>query len=127
MYKDKNGKISMGPLWDFDWGFGYTGSGNNYFKSPTGRNNIHPFFQRLFTDPAFRTKYKERWNNKYNDIYSITEFIGNMADKLNKSQKTNYRVWQWQDGGVNYAQEISELKLWLQTRINYLNTEINKY
>ncbi|KAA6323383.1 hypothetical protein EZS27_027170, partial [termite gut metagenome] len=33
LYKKKEGKIQMGPLWDFDWGFGSGGDNQDYFHS----------------------------------------------------------------------------------------------
>jgi spore coat protein CotH len=127
MYKDKdNAKIGMGPLWDFDWAFGYSGSGRAYFNTPKTRSSRHAFFQRFYDDPVFRETYKERWNNNYSNIIAITSFIDGMASELYRSQQANYRVWQWRDG-LNYQQEIAKMKAWLTQRITYLNGEINKY
>ncbi|MDR1308164.1 MAG: CotH kinase family protein [Treponema sp.] len=125
MYKDKDGKINMGPLWDFDWGYGYSGRGNKYFIQTDYRNEIHPFFNRLFDDPDFRTDYKTHWNANYSSIADIPNFIDEMAQKLELSQRTNYKVWQWSDG-INYAHQIQRMKTWWNRRIVYLNNEINK-
>jgi spore coat protein CotH len=127
MYKDKDdAKISMGPLWDFDWAFGYSGSGRAYFKSPETRSGRHAFFQRFFDDPSFCAEYKKHWNDNYSKIAAITSFIEEMAIKLDRSQQANYRVWQWRDG-LNYQREIAKMKAWLTQRIAYLHREINKY
>jgi hypothetical protein len=129
MYKDKDAKISMGPLWDFDWAFGYSGSGHAYFQinTPKTRSSRHPFFQRFYDDPDFCKEYKKHWNDNYHsNITTITKFIDAMAKKLDKSQDANYRVWQWRDG-LYYRQEIAAMKTWLNQRIAYLHAEINKY
>jgi hypothetical protein len=127
MYKDKdNAKISMGPLWDFDWAFGYSGSGRAYFNAPKTRSGRHAFFQRLYDDPEFLAAYKEHWNNNYSDIIAIITFIDGMASELYASQQANYRVWQWSDG-LDYQQEIMKMKTWLTQRITYLDGEIDKY
>jgi hypothetical protein len=86
MYKDKDAtdKISMGPLWDFDWAFGYTGVGHTYFTNPetrlfqqgyTGSTIGTRFFGRFLDDPVFCAQYKERWNNHDADMNSIGVFI----------------------------------------------------
>ncbi|MDR1319259.1 MAG: CotH kinase family protein [Treponema sp.] len=125
MYKDKgSAKIGMGPLWDFDWAFGYTDDRNIYFIDPEKRNQIHPFFKRFFDDPAFRELYKERWNSHYTEVAGMESFIGNMATRLDKSQKANYAVWKWYTR-VNYTSEITKMKAYWHTRVAYLNTEIN--
>ncbi|GHV82338.1 hypothetical protein AGMMS49991_08960 [Spirochaetia bacterium] len=133
MYKDKGGKISMGPLWDFDWDFGYSLNGSNrvYFNWPKERlfpggtpsNTIH-FFDRFFEDPVFRTQYKAHWNANYAKITGMTAFIDEMASLLAESQSCNSE--KWGDASVDYAGEITKMKNWWTTRVGYLNTEINR-
>jgi spore coat protein CotH len=126
MYKDKgSAKISMGPLWDFDWAFGYTGSGHAYFSNPNSRSGKHAFFQRFFEDPAFTSAFKARWNEKYAEIAGISSFIDEQAEKLKKSQVENFKIW-W-PGDINYDAEIQGMKSWWTARVAYLHDEINKY
>jgi spore coat protein CotH len=127
MYKDKDpAKISMSPLWDFDWAFGYSGSGRAYFiNAPKLRSGWHAFFQRFYDDPVFLEEYKEHWNDNYSNIIAILSFIDEMAAKLDKSLQANYRVWQWNDG-LNYQRAIARMKAWLTQRIEYLHGEINR-
>ncbi|MDR3333839.1 MAG: CotH kinase family protein [Treponema sp.] len=129
MHKDKDGKIFMGPLWDFDSGFSYSGGGTNvYFESSRYRIRQHPFFKRLFDDPVFTVRYKELWNQYYGDgtILGMTAFIDATAAKVDASQKANFTVWKWLNK-PNYENEISKLKQWWQDRIEYLDGEINEY
>jgi hypothetical protein len=127
MYKDKgNAKISMGPLWDFDWAFGYSGSGHVYFTNSSGRSGKHAFFQRFFADSVFTAQFKDHWNTKYAEIAGMTAFIDEQAEKLKKSQVENFKIW-WANDNINYNQEIKKMKEWWSARIAYLNTEINKY
>jgi hypothetical protein len=134
MYKDSSAdsKIKMGPLWDFDCGFGYGSDDETFFIKYTGRipdlNRSGParqFYRKLFEDPVFCTKYKERWNEKYADINGILTFVDEMANRLNRSKKSNYAVWNYRN--VNYSFEIIKMKSWLSNRIAYLDAEINKY
>jgi hypothetical protein len=76
--------------------------------------------------PKCRKSQKERWNEKYVDINGMLIFIDTMANTLNKSQTTNYTVWQFSNS-VNYGTEITNMKMWLRNRIEYLNEEINRY
>jgi spore coat protein CotH len=131
MYKDKNkdgkdGKICLGPLWDFDGAFCYEGNGGNvYFTSSNYHISMHPFFKRFFEDPAFVARYKEIWNENYNNIHSIERFIEETAQELEASQMANFTVWRWLNA-TNYANEISKMKAWWNARVEYLNTEINR-
>jgi hypothetical protein len=127
MYKDKeDATICMGPLWDFDWAFGYSGSEHTYFISSTGKSSKHTFFQRFFADPVFTAQFKAHWNAKYAEIASMTAFIDAQAEKLKKSQAENFKLW-WVNDNIDYNQEIEKMMEWWSARIVYLNTEINKY
>jgi spore coat protein CotH len=127
MHKDKDGKIFMGPLWDFDSGFSYSGGGQNvYFESSDYRISLHPFFKKFFDDPVFTARYKEIWNENINEIRGIEYFIDETAAKLEASQGANFTVWRWLNK-PEYATEIAKLKQWWRNRIEYLNGEINKY
>jgi spore coat protein CotH len=124
-------KIRLGPLWDFDFGFDfnegfYFNDASGMFYNSTFQNGQgKPFFDRFFEDPSFRTKYKERWNEKYSDIAGMEIFIDQMAALLDKSQQADRKVWWWKKGYPE--KEIERMKDWWRRRITYLNTEINSF
>jgi hypothetical protein len=129
MYCDKapDTLVSIGPVWDFDWAFGYTGSGRDYFTGATGRpyREWHPFFRRFFDDPVFRIQYRARWNEMYPDIIAVENFIDEMAAVLDKSQKENFILWG--NDQVDYAAEIGRMKSWWREHVASLHIEINRY
>ena len=127
LYRDKGGKIKWGPLWDFDWAYGLREVFSISFSDlndPKIRMTGGGFFSRFYDDPAFITKYKARWNEKYNDIAAIWAFITTMQYKLSASAQLNARRWY---GNVNYNYEVEKLRIWWDQRVVYLNEEINKY
>jgi spore coat protein CotH len=131
LYQDRDSGMSLGPLWDFDYGFDY--NKGKYFANTEGMfcNTIfregagQKFFGRFFEDPIFRKAYKERWNTIYPEIISIEAFIDQMAAHLEKSRRANDTVWWWNK--VDYPKEIARLKEWWRNRISYLNGEINTF
>jgi spore coat protein CotH len=133
LYRDgkKDSRIGLGPLWDFDWGFDYADS--RYFVNTAGMfyNTVfregpgQRFFSRFFDDPGFRTAYKNRWNEKYQEIIDMEQFIDEMVVLLGKSQEANSKVWWWKK--VDYAKEIERMKQWWKDRTAYLHTEINTF
>jgi hypothetical protein len=133
LYRDgkADSRICLGPLWDFDWGFDY--NDGEYFNDITGmyyntafRNEAgRTFFARFFEDPFFRTRYKERWNEKYAGIAGMEAFISQMAVLLEKSARVNSKVWWWKK--VDYPAEIERMKTWWKNRVEYLNEEINRF
>jgi hypothetical protein len=134
-YKDVNGKLGMGPIWDFDIGAGnvnYSDAAN-----PTGwwvQNSV--WFHQLFQDPAFRQKVKARWNAiKNKELVAAMNSIDTTAANLNLSQQQNFIKWPILNVnvGVNqfvlgtYPAEVAELKKWLNTRIAWMDGQISAY
>lgn len=134
-YDPTDGKIHMGPCWDYD-----TGAGNNtlYCKIDEFHLNNHAtWFCRLWKDDNFKQKVKARWNEKYADLYASLGMIENWADDLNVS--VDYNFIKWPVLGVEleitaldyserttYKSELDYMKDWLQQRATWINTEINK-
>ncbi len=126
-YKEKNKKISMGPLWDFSFAYTDVFSGFEvpYFSSYSFRLSRawHRFFNRFFEDPIFLVTYKERWNEKYDEIVAVSEFIDNTGTALNGSVVQNFSLW---NPSNNYMQQITDMKHWWSNRCAWLHTELNK-
>ena len=135
MYKDKGGLINMGPLWDFDCGYGYNYN-YTHFANPRARTPICSFFARFFNDPVFILKYKERWNEKYNDIVSMPMFMDEMAAMLEKSAEHNFKTWWYRTytpwinshpyEANNFLNSVALLKNYYNAHVAFLNSEINK-
>lgn len=123
MYRDAAGKFGMGPLWDFDWGFGYTGSGFQYFAGADAMIGKHAFFNRFFEDPQFIALYKARWNDMYEQIADMPRFIAESANHLRKSQEQNFRRWP-EARNNGFAQEVGDLQDWWHRRVDFLNSAI---
>ena len=136
--EDKCGKISMGPLWDFDIAFGWDLTTWNtlkhtYFRESSIRirNPLHGFFRRLFEDPVFLLTYKERWNEKYEKISDVSDFINEIGVKLATAAARDAERWSvdggyWEDYPSDYLGEIARMTNWWNSRIDWLNTELNK-
>jgi len=136
MHKDggPNARIVMGPIWDFDWAYGF-GGGPVCVNGHTSiiRNNSNVKFSRIFQDPMFMLMYRERWNQRYVEFLAISDFIEDMYNMLSVSASLNAIRWysvrsrnpsqvEW----VSYRQEINRLKTWWNNRINWFNnTGIN--
>ena len=132
MYKDKGGKISAGPLWDFDATFGYEHDPISGGMKYTGRiPNFavrdgyvgQKFFIKFFEDPVFLEAYKIRWNEKYSEIMNIPDFIDAMYGKIRNSALLDDK--RWFDGLRDYDNEIERKKLWWIKRVGYLDADLN--
>jgi len=104
-FKDRDKKIEMGPLWDFDRGLGtgvdsdwrawnprsWMGSnplgagggdyGTDFFNSGAVFSN--PWYRRLFQDPDFWQKWIDRYQALRRDQFSTNALFGVVDDLLN--------------------------------------------
>ncbi len=121
-------KLKMGPIWDFDLGFGNV----NYSSAehPEGfRIKDNPWISRMFEDPSFVAKVKERFLYYRANEEHIIETIDAFAVKLNRSQYENDQIWHtlgtyiwpnpiWYE---TYGEEVNHLKNWISQRMNWLD------
>ena len=146
-YKSVDGKISMGPLWDYDWAyFRQTIGGHSLFRVKgtdtwtAGYRDFalkHAFFNRFFEDPVFLAAYKERWNEKRSQILAVADsdnFI-DAAKKLESTWQEDKKRWKTtlnqEDSYLanypeNFIEEIENMKIWWGKRVNYFDSEVNK-
>ena len=132
MHHKKGGKLYMGPLWDFDIGFGNINYNNN--------NSVEGFwikkaewYSRLFEDPQFVVRVKERFNYFYSNKNIIFNEINENATYLKYSVLENNAVWgtlykyTWPNYAIwgSYENEVTYLKQWLNARMEWLKTEFD--
>lgn len=148
MYKDKdskNGKLHMGPLWDFNYSMGnyenfevFSTSGwaylFNYACNTRAKINVF-WFERLMEDENFRNALRVRWDELRQDEFhtdSIISFIEKNVEYIDNSQQKNFTIWPvldqyiWPNSyvGGTYENEISFLKNWLTERLIWLDENL---
>lgn len=138
LYKERSGKIFMGPVWDFDIGAGNINyNGNN---DPTGwwlRSNPLTYTQwtkRLFDDPAFAAAVAVRWKQlKTTQFDTLSAYIDQNAAALEQSQQNNFQRWPILGQYVppnaevagSYQGEVNYLKSWLTQRIAWMDSQLD--
>jgi hypothetical protein len=130
-YKDINGKLGMGPVWDFDIAAGNSNDGD--MANPTGWwIKDSEWFYRLYQDPAFKTRVRDRWEKLKPSLPAILLNIEENAADLHLSQKRNFATWDilntyvWPNAEVagTYLGEVEYLKSWLELRINWMDLNL---
>ena len=128
IYKTKTGKWTMGPIWDFDWAFGYEGTQIHFNRADrplfwSSSSVGTRFFSKMMTDPRIKALLKQKWtdfkNNKFNELYT---YIDDYAFTIEGARNRDYQ--KWKRGSGNFKNDISNLKNWLQNRVNYMNSFI---
>lgn len=149
MHKQRDsdgGKLIMGPVWDFNLGFGnadYCTSGNPE-GWVTGFNSICPqdywlipfWWGRLYQDPAYRSKLAARWAEvRSNQLQTsrLHTYIDSVYSVLH-SEATfrNFQRWPvlglyvWPNFfvGSSYTEEVNWLKTWITNRMNWLDANM---
>jgi len=148
VYKAPQGRITIGPVWDFD----LAGGNYPYDAGPTGwkiRNSA--WIARLFEDRAFIDRIKLRWRALYAQRAEVDAFIVTYAARLRLSEGPNHALWfpygplpllqagdltadlraapvvrtRTSEGAlVDYAGQVGTLRAWMNARWSWLNAGI---
>lgn len=132
--KDRNGKISAGPLWDFDRSMGSDDPRNdvwNEWRSTQdgGDGWNHHWWGKLVCDPDFMQGWIDRWQSLRSTHFS-NESLGELADALaaeigeaaaNRDSATYAGNVSRFPGG--YQGEIAHLKDWLAKRAQWIDQQ----
>lgn len=134
-YKDRGGKLGMGPIWDFD-----ISSGNCYLdisKNPANwytRNGA--WLIRLAQDPAWNQRWRNKWKAlRTKEVQQIFTDIDHNAAYLKLSAEANFKKWPILDKYVypnavflgTYDKEVAYFKDYLTQRIAWMDANINSY
>lgn len=145
--KDKNEKLNMGPVWDFNYALGnvdFCDAGQtdvwaHTFNERCGHHNQQvPFWwSRFLEDPTFVSQLKQRWNELRINAFSESNF-NEMIDAYSEFLKQhgainkNFEVWNILGVDVHpnnfvgntHEEEIEYLKSWLKDRLTWLDSAI---
>ncbi len=122
-----DGLIKMGPLWKMEKSFGYEGSSSSDFVIKKTK-----WFSRLFEDPVFVAKVKERFTYFFNHKKDILSEIEKDAYWLRYAALENSYRWKVFDESSSvsvdeqYKKQVVAMKSWLEKRLDWLNTEFSK-
>ncbi|MGJ8695368.1 MAG: CotH kinase family protein [Verrucomicrobiaceae bacterium] len=137
-YKDRNGKIACGPMWDFDRSFGNTQAADEHLAQGWRGGTIGSrgvFWERLFEDPNFMQRYVDRWQElmetTLNDGH-IMPIIDAMSAEVNEAKDRNFEpAGPWPLANVTrshltfptYQQHVDYLESWISTRLAWVATQ----
>lgn len=128
----------FGPVWDFDWSFGYDGTTTiNYnvvLLKKDGDYSGMSFLKSLASNSEFMEVYREEWKNFYDNIYPrLLEYIDSYAEMIEPSAKRD--GLRWPDAyaaGYAYAassydteKNVKEIKDWVKNRVKWCNSHTN--
>jgi len=139
MFKDRNGKLNMGPVWDYNLSLGNA----NYLQGwdphgwyyPLINLNQYPWYPRLFEDDLFKLRYADRWYELRRNLFSTSRLLADVdvtVRLLAESQKRNFARWPvlgryvWPNWYIakTWQEEIDWMKAWIADRLRWMDDQI---
>ncbi len=145
LHKDRRGRMTMGPVWDYNLSLGnYTTTEGWNGHDPTGWYHtwvpqeayLNGWYTRLFEDPDFVERYRERWWELREGAFAtenIVNIITRFVDELGEAVGRNFErwdvlgrdVWQWsREGFDTYDEEIDYMVDWIETRLKWIDSQM---
>lgn len=135
-YKDADGKMFAGPIWDQDMTFGTGWSKTN----AADIEDYHYLAKALIQIPAFKTAVVEYYSSTF--APAVREWLGNNGtiahqyNLLKDSAAMNYTLWDyirignpeneghiWQ--GASYQGVVDEMTTWIENRLANMDSRFN--
>jgi subtilisin-like proprotein convertase family protein len=130
LYKEKitdGGKLKIGPPWDYDRAMDYDnfGTSEGWVWEITHPYWPFPFWWgKMNQDSVYRKELACRWFTLREATLSTDSFmvmIDTLHSLLDESQQRNFEVWN-DLGGQTYPQQVENLKNYLTTRLNWMDS-----
>ncbi|MBN1415593.1 MAG: CotH kinase family protein [Bacteroidales bacterium] len=147
MHKDKDsngGKLTMGPLWDINLGFGnanyYSGDHTYgwvvYSIDPYDDFQMPFWWSKFLQDTRFINALKIRWTQLRNSVLSEASVYGvidSFSYHLDEAQARNFErwpilgTWIWPNAyvGGTYYDEIGYLTAWITDRMLWMDEQLD--
>jgi len=139
MHKDRAGKLTMGPAWDYNLSLGNADYLTGWL--PTGwyfsqlGDGDYPYWRRLFEDPEFKLRYADRWFALRRDLFTTGRLLGMVEDYatlLDEPAARNFDRWRilgqyvWPNWYIarTFREEIVWMQKWLADRLAWLDGQI---
>ena len=127
MNLSRGGKLKMGPLWGFEKAFNASSSPSGFVVKDAS------WYARLFQDPAFVTKVKERYDYFYGHKNDIITEISNTAEYLKYAIQEDNNKWNTFSWAKNsgeqawqaYQELVMTMEKWLNSRMDWLKGEFD--
>jgi hypothetical protein len=140
-HKDRNGKLKLGPIWDYNlcWGNANYLDGWNpegwYYPLISSEEYLDGWFSRLFEDEEFQKQYRRRYTQLRESVFSNAHIIGKLRDKqalLNEAAPRNFQRWPvmgqyvWPNWFIanSHAEEIDWMQDWMERRLIWMDGQL---
>ncbi len=140
-YKDRQGKVKAGPLWDFNLSLGNANYNQGwqpqgwYYSLLNPKEYMYGWYIRMFQDPKFAAAYNRRYRHLRLTAFSdvrLMERINQYRNTLQESQARNFQRWKtlgtwvWPNWyvGNTWQQEVDWMTNWLKQRLVWMDSQL---
>ena len=135
LFKDESapdGRVTFGPLWDFDWGFGYEDNGSYCYSGATSsviKSSMaaYMFWQDMNRFEVFKKHYYKVWKEfvEKNCVEELLDYIDDYYRFAENSFINNSYIWGY--GGSFSETDAQRAKDWIKTRVDFIYNNLSKY
>ena len=126
MYKDIDGLMKMGPIWDMDWSSGadqgssgYTDRWATVYFSANAQSQ--QWYKFLIQDPYFMVRAQERyWEIRHDQVEAMLDELDSNYDLLKTSADANAQRW----GHKSFDSYTDGLRRWFNNRLAWMDAQM---
>jgi hypothetical protein len=128
---NSNDLIKMGPVWDFDLGYGNSGDVKREPDEWLIRN--YGWDRFLFKNKDYETHVREYWKKNRSAFVATLDSIDSMSQKLAEASQNEFKKWPVLENDEsfpffrkfsNYQEAVDTLKSWIEQRIQWIDENI---
>ncbi|MDR1525252.1 MAG: CotH kinase family protein, partial [Tannerella sp.] len=134
--RDDNSKLTMGPVWDFEWTTGigwYDGDRPRPADYWVLNGGSFFYFDKMLEDADFRALVKSVWAEYKSEAMAMLDYFDVLRQELYESQKLNFQRWDILDkqihvGGIplgSFDREVDCDIQFFKNHITWLETAFN--
>ena len=129
MSKTADGKLIMGPVWDFDWAANGPSTGryrNMYRKDYAGFRSVDNWFMALYEGSSeFREALRVRFSEVKDGLYATLASVSDERENIRLGAKKNNLRWHAHRPWANFKRNSDEVISWCENRILWLDGELS--
>lgn len=137
-YREADGKLCLGPVWDKDLAYGNYGKYSTTMVADIGNaSSINGYVKKLYTDPLFTKRLKEKMDELVTDglVTTLCNKIDDLAALVAQTEAQNTKKWgasmnyniENYHGLANHQAYVDQLKEWLTARVTFVQNKFREY
>lgn len=132
MYKEKGGKMKLGPVWDFDYSMSIKSWDLPYTESEIESAQVIDiatrsyFFNEFFKYDKYYEMTRARFNEKKGAILEVADSLRDYKDTIKNVAIIDAEQWHGETGEFEFGMQYDYVRLYLYDRYEFLDSAFKK-